>query len=243
MKTIIVTGALIICGVTLATEDAFTLKERISAWKADTGGYITKADPANGKVAIVNSQSRVDETTLNITARYYREYASKMPFIVVSKSDLLTKFSVEVVHDSDKMHSLTLYPDERRAIVNVAMLVGDNPSKEKLAMRTRQEVSRAIAFLVGGGSQYPGTLAGSITRIQDLDRFNNDEMPPDVFMRIETNLKEAGVRPIYRATYRQACEEGWAPEPTNELQQAIWKQVHQIPDKPITIEYDPKRDK
>ena len=39
-----------------------------------------------------------------------------------------------------------------------------------------------------------------------------------------------------------------APKPTfssalYDVQRAIWKEVHSIPDKPITIEFDPKKDK
>ena len=43
--------------------------------------------------------------------------------------------------------------------------------------------------------------------------------------------------------YRVACKQGWAPPPKTEAQRIIWKQTHQVPDKPITIEYDPKIDK
>ena len=45
------------------------------------------------------------------------------------------------------------------------------------------------------------------------------------------------------ATYKRACREGWAPTPTNDVQRAIWEKVHAIPDKPLTIEFDPKIDK
>ena len=40
-----------------------------------------------------------------------------------------------------------------------------------------------------------------------------------------------------------ACREGWASAPTNDVQKAIWDKVRAIPDKPLTIEYDPKKDK
>ena len=52
-----------------------------------------------------------------------------------------------------------------------------------------------------------------------------------------------GIPPIRSDTYKLACQEGWVPEPTNDVQRTIWKQVHSIPDKPITIEFDPKKDK
>ena len=56
-------------------------------------------------------------------------------------------------------------------------------------------------------------------------------------------LNGRGLAPEILANYYEACERGWALAPTNAAQKAIWKKVHQIPDKPITIEYDPKKDK
>ena len=44
-------------------------------------------------------------------------------------------------------------------------------------------------------------------------------------------------------TYKQACREGWAPPPTNDVQKAIWDQVRQMPAKPIKIEFDPAKGK
>ena len=52
-----------------------------------------------------------------------------------------------------------------------------------------------------------------------------------------------GIGMISFASYRTACQQGWAPAPTNDAQRTIWQEVHQIPDKPITIKFDPKRDK
>ena len=42
---------------------------------------------------------------------------------------------------------------------------------------------------------------------------------------------------------RKACEEGWAPPPANAFQQSAWEKVHKIPDRPLTIEYDPQKDR
>ena len=52
-----------------------------------------------------------------------------------------------------------------------------------------------------------------------------------------------GVTPHYRCPYFKACEEGWAPAPTNEYQRAVWEKVHAIPDKPMKIEFDPATQK
>ena len=48
-----------------------------------------------------------------------------------------------------------------------------------------------------------------------------------------------GITPYRRTTYREACQEGWAPQPTNDVQKAIWEQVkadkERGPTNPITI--------
>ncbi len=68
-------------------------------------------------------------------------------------------------------------------------------------------------------------------------------IPIDMANRYTSYLATLGVKPAHERTYRQACKEGWAPPPTNDIQRAIWQKVHKIPDNPMTIEYDPKKDK
>jgi len=48
---------------------------------------------------------------------------------------------------------------------------------------------------------------------------------------------------VYAARTREACQEGWAPAPTNDIQKAIWNEVRQLPAKPIKIEFDPAKGK
>ena len=43
------------------------------------------------------------------------------------------------------------------------------------------------------------------------------------------------------STYKKACEEGWAPNPTNEFQKAIWDKVHELPTEPIKIKPEEKK--
>ena len=42
-------------------------------------------------------------------------------------------------------------------------------------------------------------------------------------------LGALGVVPAETATYRQACREGWAPAPTNDVQRAIWDRYRAAP--------------
>jgi len=50
-----------------------------------------------------------------------------------------------------------------------------------------------------------------------------------------------GVMPARKGTYESACQEGWADEPKDKYQQAIWDKVHAIPKNPMKIEFDPKK--
>ena len=68
--------------------------------------------------------------------------------------------------------------------------------------------------------------------------FPDDEMYGiDVSRGITYNMPRAGVTPWKVTTYKRACEEGWAPAPTNEYQQAIWDKVHAVPTEPLKIKY------
>ena len=64
-----------------------------------------------------------------------------------------------------------------------------------------------------------------------------------VWNRAQAQTAQGGVFlvRIHRATYREACREGWAPPPTNDLQRAIWEETRKLPEKPIKIEFDPPR--
>lgn len=210
----------------------------------ESGGWVVKEDPGNGFIAIVNLQERVDaKSGLLPVMRYFKKF-TRLAVKVLGEKDRRGSLNVEVVDDNRTQRVLSVYPEERVAVVNVAALAADNPAADRLALRTRKEVARAIAWLCGAaGSQYSDTLAGYIGSTKALDRFEDEGLPPDVFMRMNVYAAQVGVRPVVRATYRQACQEGWAPAPTNDVQKTIWDKVHEIPSKPIRIEYNEKRDK
>ncbi len=66
-------------------------------------------------------------------------------------------------------------------------------------------------------------------------------LPQDVTMRQLKYLADMGGKPQSRTTYRKACEEGWAPAPTNDVQKAIWDKVHEMPTEPIKIKPETKK--
>jgi hypothetical protein len=80
-----------------------------------------------------------------------------------------------------------------------------------------------------------------VASVEELDKFETDNLPIDGPMRCSRYLLSLGVRPFRRVSYRKACEEGWAPSPTNDIQKAIWNAVHSVPKNPMKIEFDPKK--
>lgn len=205
------------------------------------GGFVTKPDPGNGYIVVVNQQKRVSDKDLMRAVRYMKRYSS-LPIEFKAVPDPKAAVTVYVKDDASQTASLLVSPGEFWAQVNVAALAGDKPGDGVLALRTRKELARGLAYACGGGgSQYKDSLAGPIRSLRQLDRFDDEGLPPDVFLRMGVFAGALGVRPVYRASYAAACQEGWAPPPTNEYQKAIWDQVHALPTEPMKIKPETKK--
>ena len=75
--------------------------------------------------------------------------------------------------------------------------------------------------------------------LQDVYTLENT-LPKDVTCRMAKYLKSRGVTSSVMTTYKSACEQGWAPAPTNDVQKAIWERAksdkERGPTNPIRIE-------
>ena len=133
-------------------------------------------------------------------------------------------------------------PEAGWATVNVAAL-DDGCGAEALAHRVRVEILRAFA-LVGGGAfmqRDPIVMRNDIMKPSDLDMIKEENYGIDVAYAISAGLPQRGVMPWQETTYKKACEQGWAPAPTNDVQKAIWDKVLAVPATPMKIEFDPKK--
>lgn len=253
-KSIVVVFA-VACASVSNAQLIVTNAPKFSASYRETGGFVIKPDPSNGRVLIVNAQKIVDSSVFTNTVRYMHFHAKMSiatqevkpgfkPSISALK-DLKANVAVVVSDNPSESSPIVLSPDEHWAIVNVAALNRDNPGMEVLETRVRKAVSRTICFVCGsGGSQYPNTLVGPFKdSVKDYERFESEGLPPDVFPRMRHYLNTIGVKPITRVTYEEACQQGWAEEPKDEVQREIWNRVHSLPTNPIQIEFDPKNDK
>lgn len=212
------------------------------------GGVVRKAGSAHGRFVFVNAQSRVGDADFKrvmevidekifLTCEYAKATVAK-PWNPSGEIKSLKADMAVVVVDSDDVPALLTAPEARWAVVNVRPLA-DGCDGEALSHRVRVEMLRAFA-LIGGAAfmqMDPVVMMGNVLSAKDLDMIREEGFGVDVAYAISKRLPELGVTPWKETTYKRACEEGWAPAPTNDFQKAIWDKVHAIPTEPLKIKY------
>lgn len=208
------------------------------------GPKIARPGTLKGKIAVVNSQSAADNAWIEDAVEYLRKETN---FSIELHNGEFTFPKPKVVGDSTlyviddpSMPRVLVASEDRWSMMNVAPLKNSKPAF--FEARVKKEVSRAFAMLCGGmSSAYGISLVGPVTKSEDLDIFPNGKLPIDIVMRMEPYMSGLGVVPAKLVPYRVACEEGWAPAPTNDVQKAIWEKVHAVPATPMKIEFDSKK--
>jgi len=149
-----------------------------------------------------------------------------------------------VIIDDPSMPIELLAPDRRWGILNVAPLKADNPTTEKLELRFTKVYWGIIARTLGAGtSSFPGCVLVPFTDMKELDAIKATRPCPEPFNKMIDTGATYGIGIITITTYRTACQQGWAASPTNDIQRTIWNEVRKLPEKPIKIEFDPKKGK
>lgn len=210
-----------------------------------TGGKLKEPRTQKGRFVYVNCQSAVPNEVL---VDHAQKIASSIKVAIDVESGEFSLPNPAVkgeaclfVVDDPALPMSLVAPEARWAMVNMAPLKTEK--KAFFDARVKKELSRGFSYLGGAAnSQFDLALTGCVVRPSGLDEFASDEIPFDVLRRIEGYMRGYGIAPYKLTTYRKACQEGWAPAPTNDVQQAIWDEVHELPSKPIKIEFDPQRD-
>jgi hypothetical protein len=131
---------------------------------------------------------------------------------------------VIVVCESSTLPSLLVAPENRWATVNVTPLGADKPSEDVRVSRVEKEIFRAFGYVGGAAnSQFEGCAMSPIYKPADLDALKTAAISPGPLPSIYKTINVLGIKPIKYVTYKIACEEGWAPMPTNSFQNAIWE--------------------
>lgn len=261
MKNLIITLTLAASVTVVADVVQTNETENVSSAKKPSvlqrvGGFVIDYKAAKGKYLFVDCQKRLDTKLVRGIANGLKgDFSWNIECAVgstevdtinqaISEKNKLGALAATFFVDGDAIPLMTVAPEANVAVINVRELVAGNPKSILIENRLVREAMRAFAFSLGAGySTYEAGVMQPIASAEDLDRFSANFMPPDSANAALQNGMKIGFRPFRRTTYKRACKEGWAPPPTNDFQRAVWDSVHAIPDKPITIEYDPKKDK
>ena len=219
------------------------------------GGFVIYPNSQKGRVAFIDTQSDIDFTKEfdEVFKDVKRQIPIKLDFLKMSageplklKSVAKADFAVIIVYDESLPTSM-IVPEEKYAVVNVAKYKKGlkMPSEAALCKkRCSKAALKAYMLLCGGcASRYPGHV-GTAQSVNDLD-ISHDKLPIDIQESMKKYLASAGVTPLRKTIYRKACQEGWAPAPTNEYQKAIWDKVRSEkergPTNPIEIPMPKKK--
>ena len=225
-----------------ATNRMEVVREAIARRERQTGGVLTKPGTGEGRIAFVNCQEKFGQDALEDIAQQLGRLSRLNIISVKGKKDLdpaevCKAHGVDVavmLADRPGKPLMLLAPEDGWGEVNVARI----PAGEKFNAGCCKELLRAFGPLCGGGlSMQQGNILSEVRLEKTYDLQNT--LPQDVTIRQLKYLAEMGVKPQTRTTYRKACEEGWAPAPTNDVQKAIWEKVkadkERGPTNPITI--------
>ena len=197
-----------------------------------SGGMVERELAKESKVvALVNSQKVLDAAKVRGLVPKVR-LESRIPLVMDAKD---APAAVELV-ECDRMPALAVFPEETRAVINVRKLASDGAAEDVVQSRLMKELVRASLMVVGSGETLSPCYVSHITSLAELDALNPEFLAPDTLMRLGL-MGKLGIHRIRAASYRTACQEGWAPAPDTEERKAIWDEIHAIPDKPLKIEY------
>ena len=214
-----------------------------------SGGIVEKPGVGSGSFLFVDSTESLTasmfvrdfnmlDRTLKISPKILRGNPVSVETATTAMKKLNANAAVFVV-DNPALPRLITASEEGWAIVNIGKLKVDNPSKEVFEKRITVEAIRGLAQIFGSGNA--GMSMSAITSLKDIDDLQHPGFPPSALKMCQIQMKKLGFEPKVVASYRVACKQGWAPAPTNEVQQVIWEQMHAKPTEPMKIKFDPAK--
>lgn len=214
-----------------------TMEQRKMQLLRHHGGFVVQPGKGKGSVAIVNASGELDDVFADMAAnvqKYLRIKAvakrakgkvtlSNADQAFAETGDNAAVFGVS----EDRLPALLVAPEQKWGFVNVKALKKDNPAEDVLKKRLMKELWRAFALTCGAGdTRTKECVLNPVLSLKDLDAFNNDMISMERLNEMNEHFKLLGIEPFRRTSYRRACQEGWAPAPTNDFQKAIWEKFH-----------------
>ncbi len=193
----------------------------------NTGGMLKRPGTQKGRIVFLDCQSGVEEAIITRSANNFEKELNygievKKGSFDINAPKLIGEATLFIVNDA-KLPKMLVAPEDKWAMVNVAHLsVAD---KKVYNSRVSKELSRGLALLAGGFlSQFQQTLTECVTTPEQLDKYLDWRLPFDTLQKMKSYLKGYGLSPFEPVTYRDACYEGWAPQPKDDIQESIMKE-------------------
>ena len=147
-----------------------------------------------------------------------------------------------VLTANDDNDSMLYYPDRNTCIVNVKSLLKDGSDGATFNSRVFKQIWRAVGMILGAGEAVGGfSILQKVNSLKQLDSIKAKLPSPEQHNRMVESINTLGMTMVKAGTYRMACQEGWAPAPTNDVQKAIWDKVHAMPTAPLKIKPETKK--
>ena len=223
---------------------------------AEYGGEISLWPKDPGLFLFVNAQKRVSADALEapvgaLAGEFYIDMRMKQvepvaQFDIRKAAAELAAFGAKggIWIVDDPLLPVSLAATESGwGVLNVFPLLADAPGAEKLGKRLLKFASRLFADIHGASDpvMMPGCVTKQAVGLEGVDALNCSTFSPEATSKVSSFLAKMGYKQKKQGTYLDACEEGWAPAPTNAVQKAIWDKVHQLPTKPLTIKRESER--
>lgn len=206
-----------------------------------SGGML--AAPIKGKtICVVNNQKR-------IPVEVVREWAKRVSMLTtvpiqVTDKPLENSPVVITLLESDEAPRMLIAPEDGWGSINLTKIL-EGASDATALVRFKKEFWRVFSYTLGAGNPMMQPALMRVVRDnENLDAHPYLEPNPELLNVILNGAKSWGLERARIVTYRRACQEGWAPMPTNDVQKAIWERVKAEqsvePTKAIQIKFDPK---
>lgn len=201
----------------------------VSVWVVDARNNVGGAPDQFAEVF-----ANLSKTNVQVEKTPLKNDQCPAKMIINCRAASKAMYAIAVI-DDEKSSGLVVLPEERVAIVNAAKYKeGNDPVRRE--ERIHKELWRALGFVAGVGyAPYKNDVLQPVYSVPELDSLVYQVMQPMNFQKIYTYMKNFGVTRARHIPYKLAVMEGWAAQPTNEYQKAIWDKVHEIPTEPITI--------
>ena len=214
-----------------------------------TGGMLAKPSTGKGKIVVLNAQkvwpkesveAYFKELSLFFHARIEVLDSPEIDYkdLAAEKQKTGAVAALQLVDQGEASpRSLVSYEDSW-GIANLgAFAKAKGPI---LDGRAKRLVFRTFALTCGIGD--PKSIGSTMWPAKDDVAFDGLYLPdrpfPNLMDPILGHLEKLGLEMMQVRNYRQACQEGWAPAPVDDVQKAIWDKVHNPPTRPLKITYD-----